>query len=546
MDDLTFFKTLTLNISSSLEPMKAWSKTFKFLTSHFPIEGISFHKLTPQKNAMHLQFLVLKDHYLELDLLLPLSEEELSMAAKMDHKRIIYHSPRATERPLGKKLLNALSTHFQEIDRAFLAIILRTESGEEIGHLCLIGKTVECFTPEHEHKFNLMQAPVSLALMNMQNYSQVQELKKRLDAERLQLAGEVKLLKDTSIVGASSGLHNTMREVEQLTGKEIPALILGETGTGKEVIADAIQKISPRTNKPFIKVNCGAIPDNLIDSELFGHEKGAFTGATAIKTGRFEQADGGTLFLDEVGELPLKAQVRLLRVLQNGTMERVGGEKSIKVDVRIIAATNRPLESMLQQGTFREDLYYRLNVFPVHLPPLRDRCEDISLLIRYFISELSHKMKLSDEVQLDFKCLDDLQAYSWPGNVRELRNLVERALTISPKGPLNIGNYLPKESRTELNTKGDDLQQMIREEVHKILAEVLPGNLHQTTPIESGYATENKTKTLDMVMADHIRLVVAQCNNKINGPGGAAERLDIHPNTLRKRMEKLNISCKHK
>lgn len=539
VDNSTFFQTLTLNISSCLEPANAWSKTFKFLTDQFPIDAISLHSFNPEMRAIQLQFLVTDNRYLELDTLLPLTDSEMRDMHVAEIGSEVINVPRCSERQVSRKHLRAVEKHLNDQkDRSYLLIVMKTEE-IVVGHLCLIGNKIDCFTSEHEHKIKQMQAPVSLALMNMQRYRQTQELKRRLDKHRLQLEGEVNLLKNRSIVGARSGLHKTMRIIQQLAGKEAPTLILGETGTGKELIADAVQQISPRADKPYVTINCGAIPDTLIDSELFGHQKGAFTGALTTKIGRFEQADGGTLFLDEVGELPLKAQVRLLRVLQNGTIERVGGQKSIKVDVRIIAATNRSLENMLQQRTFREDLYYRLNVFPINLPPLRDRSEDIPLLVRHFVSDFARRMKLSEEIQLDGKCLKQLQAYSWPGNVRELRNLVERALTISPRGPLNIASYLPQDSGWYVKEENNEnfLSDLIEQKIHDILQ-----GMDLRAPTEQViHRAREQPQTLDAVMADHIRKVVEQCNNKIGGTGGAAEKLDIHPNTLRKRMEKLNI-----
>jgi transcriptional regulator with GAF, ATPase, and Fis domain len=543
MNDLSFFENLTLNISSSLEPAKAWSKTFGFLAELFPIDAISLHSYDTSMRSLHLQFLVMANRYLEPDIIVPLGEDvpEIEKSERSDKALNI---TRCSEWPVAQRHLGALKDYLGSKDRAYLVLMLRTDEGI-VGHLCLIGKTSECFTPEHEHKIELMQASISLAMMNMQQHRKTQELKQRLDQERLQLAGEVKLLTEATIIGANSGLHQTMTNIRQLAGKETPTLILGETGTGKELIADAVQKISPRADKPYVKINCGAIPDTLIDSELFGHQKGAFTGALATKIGRFEQADGGTLFLDEVGELPLKAQIRLLRVLQNGTIERVGGEKSIEVDVRIIAATNRPLESMLQQGSFREDLYYRLNVFPILLPPLRERSQDIALLVRHFIKGFSRSMKLSDDVQLDDNCQQQLQAYTWPGNVRELRNLVERALTISPQGPLNVARYLPQSPGWYVNddNKEDYLKQLVREQVREVLGEQETQRPKgRVEPIESPI----RAQSLDSIMTAHIRQVLDQCHGKINGPGGAAEILEIHPNTLRKRMEKLGIPFGHK
>jgi transcriptional regulator with GAF, ATPase, and Fis domain len=542
MDELSFFKELSLNISSSLEPAKAWSRTFRFLAQQFPIDAISVHNFKPQINSLRLEFLVLPDRFLELDTLIPLLEDEVLGAGERESSGEIINIHRTGE-SVGTKLVDGIASYLpSKVERSLLVIVLKAEEGV-MGHLCLIGKTVDCFSYEHEQKLKLLQAPVSLALMNMYRHGQTEELKRRLDAERLQLAGEVSLLKNSSIIGAGSGLRETMQMVGQLAGKETPALLLGETGTGKELIADAIQRISSRKDNPYIKINCGAIPESLIDSELFGHQKGAFTGALSNKIGRFEQADGGTLFLDEIGELPLQAQVRLLRVLQSGTLERVGGEATLHVDVRIIAATNRPLERMLRNGSFRKDLFYRLNVFPINIPPLRERPEDIPLMIHHFIKEHTKRMKLSKNPHILIESMVKLNRYSWPGNVRELKNLVERGLTMNPDRDLDLSPFLPEEQELLLfrEPQGDSLKELVRQQVAEALAGLNLETIHRDLATPAA-----ESQTLDEMMSAHISTVLKQCNGKINGPGGAAEVLAINPNTLRKRMAKLGIPFGHK
>jgi len=288
-----------------------------------------------------------------------------------------------------------------------------------------------------------------------------------------------------------------------------PVLLAGETGTGKEVIANAIHDRSNRCNGPFIKMNCGAIPDSLIDSELFGHEKGAFTGATDKKRGRFERANGGTIFLDEISELPLQAQVRFLRVLQEKEFERVGGTTSIKVDVRVLSATSKNLEHLIAKGQFREDLFFRLNVFPITIPPLRERKVDISALVDHFIQNKSREMGLQRTPSLDTEELERLTSYSWPGNVRELANIVERAIILS-RGRNLIFHGMIETGAT-----------------HQHLAN--PTNREQFLSLEE-------------LEADYIRRVLKSARGKINGPGGAAELLKINPGTLRAKMDKLGIA----
>jgi transcriptional regulator with GAF, ATPase, and Fis domain len=302
-----------------------------------------------------------------------------------------------------------------------------------------------------------------------------------------------------------------MEMVKQVAPIDSPVLLLGETGTGKEVIASAIHYSSPRKDGPLIKVNCGAIPETLLDSELFGHEKGAFTGAISQKRGRFERASKGTIFLDEIGELPAQAQVRLLRVLQTKEIERVGGTTSIPVDIRIISATNRNLQEMIAAGRFREDLWFRLNVFPIMIPPLRQRREDIPALVHHFIERKSKELKLAERPVLATGAIDRLMAYDWPGNVRELENLIERAL-IQSRG----GSALSFET---------------------LSAPQVPVGREVTRD-----AGRNRTAlSLDEINAQHIRQALEMAGGKINGPGGAAQILGLNPNTLRSRMSKLGI-----
>src|SRR5512136_2879197 len=273
-------------------------------------------------------------------------------------------------------------------------------------------------------------------------HQEVIRLKDMLADDNRYLFNELRSASGDEIVGSDFGLKTVIEMVQQVAPLDSPVLLLGETGTGKEVIANAIHYSSPRKDGPFIKVNCGAIPETLIDSELFGHEKGAFTGAVSQRRGRFERADRGTIFLDEIGELPPQAQIRLLHVLQRKEIERVGGTSSIPVDIRIISATNRNLEEMIASGRFREDLWFRLNVFPIMIPPLRQRKEDIPALVHHFIDRKSVELKLTEKTALAPGAVDRLIAYDWPGNVRELENIIERALIQHQGGMLSFETLL--------------------------------------------------------------------------------------------------------
>jgi PAS domain S-box-containing protein len=315
------------------------------------------------------------------------------------------------------------------------------------------------------------------------------------------------------IIGSNYGLKEVMQKAQIAANVDSPVLLLGETGVGKDVIANAIHYTSGRKDGPFVKINCGAIPESLIDSELFGHEKGAFTGAINQKRGCFERAMKGTLFLDEIGELPLQAQVRFLRVLQDKVIERVGGSQSIKLDIRIIAATNKDLQQMVTQHEFREDLWFRLNVFPIEIPPLRDRKIDIPALIDYLVEKKAEELKLQDIPEVLPETVEMLQEYNWPGNVRELQNLVERELILHPKGPLHFSMLNHSEDAKKSQYKTDTEMQL-------------------------------KSTGLDDVVAGHIEKVLALTGGRIHGEGGAAELLGINASTLRNRMNKLGIQYK--
>jgi len=299
-------------------------------------------------------------------------------------------------------------------------------------------------------------------------------------------------------------------------------LILGETGTGKELIARAIHAGSPRRDKPLIKVNCAALPAGLIESELFGHERGAFTGATERRIGRFELADGGTIFLDEIGEMPLELQVKLLRVLQEHELDRVGGREPIKVDVRVIAATNRDLEAEVTAGHFRQDLYYRLNVFPIDVPPLRERVEDIPLLVHYFVNRYAARIGRKIP-RVPETAMEVLREYPWPGNVRELENVIERALILSPGAELRVDDFALHPQRSVPTTS----------------AVFSVASLHELPP--QAIVTADDHLSLIDIERRHILSVLERTAWRIDGPMGAARLLHLNPSTLRSRMKKLGI-----
>jgi PAS domain S-box-containing protein len=343
------------------------------------------------------------------------------------------------------------------------------------------------------------------------------------------------------IVGQGPALRAALEQVRLVSATDVTVLILGETGTGKELVARAVHSSGRRKGKPLIKVNCAALPAGLIESELFGHEKGSFSGATDQRMGRFELAHGGTIFLDEIGDVPPAVQVRLLRVLQEHTFERVGGAKTIEVDVRVIAATNRDLVRAVADGTFREDLYYRLNVFPVELPPLRERLDDIPLLAHYFVrrfaAQIGRKVK-----HIPSEVVQRLCRYAWPGNIRELENVIERAVILSPGEVLVIGEEVLPSASAAANHQdfhpisgshdaraGDSSRTHPRDAVHDPASDL------------AGMLRERRGATLEEIKRAHIIEVLRRTNWKIEGPGGAASLLEMNASTLRSRIKKLDI-----
>ena len=385
------------------------------------------------------------------------------------------------------------------------------------GVLVLIASRDRAFEPRHQALMKVLLDPFSVALDNDRRLREMAALREAAEADKQSLLARLgrKKLGDT-IVGADTGLQAVMHRVELVARSDAPVLIFGETGTGKELLARAIHARSRRSDGPVHRVNCGAIPLDLIDSELFGHERGAFTGAVETRQGWFERADGGTLFLDEIGELPPAAQVRLLRILQDGWLERVGGQQAIKVDVRIVAATHRDLSGMVAQGKFREDLWYRISVFPILLPPLRERRGDVPELARHFAQRAATRFGLP-AVMPTPEDLRLLASYSWPGNVRELGAVIDRAAI--------LGNGKHLDVATALGGSRD--------------RPAAP--LDEDKPQPPAPAVSTEIVPLDEAVGRHIQRALAATKGRIEGTHGAAVLLKINPHTLRSRMRKLGI-----
>src|SRR5262245_5659265 len=376
--------------------------------------------------------------------------------------------------------------------------------GNVLGTLSVMSMREHAFTDDDTKLLSWIGAQVALAAANSMAYQETSSLRDKLAKEKLYLEEEIRTEYNfEEIIGESRALKLLLKEVQTVAATDSTVLILGETGSGKELIARALHNRSNRRERTFVKLNCAAIPTGLLESELFGHEKGAFTGAIATKIGRFELADCGTIFLDEVGEIPLELQVKLLRVLQEQEFERLGSTRTIHVNVRVLAATNRDLDRMVEEQRFRSDLYYRLKVFPVTVPPLRDRAEDIPLLVRHFAQKLAQRMKKGIET-IPSEAMKALQAYHWPGNVRELENFIERAVIL---------------------TQGPDLFVSLSE--------------LKRSP---GHTTNSQPTTLEQAEREHILKALRESEWIVGGPAGAAARLGMKRTTLQFKMQKLGIS----
>ena len=495
-----FFRQVTLRICSSLQIDIALSRAFEYLQGFLPLDEMFLDILDANLGAIRRIATVVRGVTLPPKPIIPLPCGIWTWVAE---KRTPF-------------IMDVTDQHARALGRLVkldgnsdLVLPLRIEE-HQVGHLVLRGYGEGKYTPEHTEILAFVAEPFAIALANALAHESVVKFRDILLDDNRFLKKELLSQAGDEIIGGNSGLRNVMEMVGQVAPLGNTVLLLGETGTGKELIANAIHSMSPRKDGPFIKVNCGAIPESLIDSELFGHEKGAFTGAVTERRGRFERSSGGTIFLDEIGELPLQAQVRLLRVLQSREIERVGGNKTISVDIRVIVATHRNLENMVSEHRFREDLWFRLNVYPIIVPSLRQRREDVPALTRAFVFQKSRELRIAVPPAIAPGALERLMNYDWPGNVRELENLVERELIRHRGGQLHFDTLLPPDREDEA---------VSRQEANEV-ALPLP---------------------LDEAMTRHIENVLKITKGKVHGPGGAAELLAIKPNTLRARMDKLGI-----
>jgi len=505
INELDFFNQATLRICSSLDISEVAQECLEYMEHFIPLDGVTMSYYDEKNRAVVMMAVKSKIPLNTNVTIIPISRE--GEESFKSHKETVIINNKPDEFPVPWAVWNALGL----TDKSSI-ILFTWLKGRRLGQVDFFVRGRNKYTEEDAHLIDLLHKPFSIAMANSLQYRDIVNIKDLFSDDIRELRHELMHVSSAEIIGATGGLRDVIRVVDQVAQLTTPVLLLGETGVGKEIIANRIHYTSPRREGPFVKINCGAIPEGLIDNELFGHEKGAFTGALSQKLGRFERAHQGTIFLDEVGDLPLSVQIRLLRVLQEKEIERVGGTKPIKVDVRIIAATHRNVETLVREGVFREDLWFRLNVFPINIPPLRERKEDIPLLVHYFIMSKSRDLNFRINPALAPGTMERLMAYNWPGNVRELQNIVERALIrtriTDPSQPINFDE----------------------------LSSIAYPTITPTQPETCGMIAP-----LDQAMKDHIQKALAFTRGKIYGKGGAAELLEINANTLRHRMRLLGI-----
>ncbi len=507
MDNQKIIRETKLCIYNSLEIDKSIYTLFNYLKNYFPLDLICAPVFDAESETLRYIALASEKGGLLIILSQRLSVESQQYLLGIRNKVSVFNTSKGI--PVIQEIRELFKKNpYFDLTESFSTLVTHLkEEGPLSGGFVLVASGENRFNEEHERLIKILAKPLSRAITNLFRFKNIVSINDQPSFLQPDLKNGIGHLPTAKVVGAESGLKKVMDLVTQVAPLKSPVLISGETGVGKEIIAQTIHGLSERSDKPLIIVNCGAIPETLIDSELFGYVKGAFTGADNDKKGYFEQAHEGTIFLDEVGELSHQAQVKLLRTLQNMEIQRVGSSKSMSVDVRVIAATNRDLQKMVRSKKFRDDLWYRLNVFPIHIPPLRERKEDIPLLAEYFAIRKAKAMNFSYTQKIQASSFKQLIHYDWPGNVREMQNVIERAIIICKNKPLSFEQLLLNTSdRVAIKTS------------------------------DSG-----KLPTLNDAIRDHIKKSLILSKGKIEGEGGAAQILDINPSTLRSKIHKLSI-----
>jgi transcriptional regulator with GAF, ATPase, and Fis domain len=502
VDENSFFRQATLLICGNLNFEIALQACVRYLRSYMPADRLHLSLYDRGLGALRIIALATEMEAKRMELTLPLSAKG---SEYLDYPNLppVALWNRVSMNPVAGSLVELTGLP----DFSSMAMHLAV-GGSRLGNLVLSAEGTDTYTQDHFRLFSSLYEPFAIAFSNMLRFDELKQLKDLMEGDIRDLKEELKRFAHGDIIGESLGLRKVMEMIRKVAPLDSSVLLQGETGVGKEILGNAIHRMSHRKDGPFIQVNCGAIPETLIDSELFGHEKGSFTGAINQKRGCFERANGGTIFLDEIGELPFEAQVRMLRVLQDKSIQRVGGTSPIKVDIRIIAATHQDLQELVRKNLFRADLWFRLHVFPITIPPLRQRKEDIPAMVNHFIQKKTKEMKITKTPKLGPGAMKLLLEYSWPGNVRELENVLERALILRKDESLSFDEILwPDEHR------GDEFP-----------------------PVE-----KVRTVELNQVIANHIRETLKVSKGKVHGRHGAAELLGIKSSTLRYRMRRLGI-----
>ncbi|MCB9481961.1 MAG: sigma 54-interacting transcriptional regulator [Desulfobacteraceae bacterium] len=506
---------ITMSLYSSLDLEKSLHKTLLLLKEYVPSDLVHVFTYDIRKNL--LSYLaeatekkgVLIDEKIKFENIDVFGPEDIRLnevvVLKSSESSVLQKIRMHFEKKVNSRLFNS-GEDFSVMLIAFDIVL------PLIGGFGMVAKGLDIFDETHIKIMQLVKRQLVGAVLNLLHHREVLRKNEELSREKEFLEYSLENVSAKEIIGTDKGLKNVFNLINQVACLDSPVLISGETGTGKELFANAIHKMSHRRKEKMVKVNCGAIPESLMDSELFGHEKGAFTGAFTRKRGFFEQADKGTVFLDEIGELSLGAQAKLLRVLQTMEFHRVGGSSPVMVNVRVIAATNRDLLKMVKEKRFRKDLWFRLNVFPIYIPPLRQRKEDIKDLAEYFMKKKSCEMNLEKTPEITESSVIQLENYYWPGNVRELENIIERSLILRMNnGLVSFENILSASSFTEKNEPAGNLK---------------------------------KFDTLENMTRLHIKKALEISGCKIEGKDGAARLLGMNPSTLRSKMKKLGIVLK--
>ncbi|RJR34482.1 MAG: sigma-54-dependent Fis family transcriptional regulator [Desulfobacteraceae bacterium] len=503
VDENTFFRQVTLRVCGNLDFEIALQECLIYLRSFMPGDRLHLNLYDRGLGALRTIAVATPTEARRVNIVMPLNDEGRRFLDDPNLPPVLMWN-RLLMDPVAKSIVQRTGQMNDSLMVMHLGI-----KGTRLGNLVLYAEGHDRYSQEHLRLFSTIYEPVAIALSNALRYDELNQLKELMADDIQYLQGKLNRLAEEDVIGEGFGLKEVMEMANEVAPLDSPVLLQGETGVGKEIVATAIHRLSRRKDGPFIQVNCGAIPETLIDSELFGHERGAFTGAISQKRGCFERADGGTIFLDEVGELPPQAQVRMLRVLQDKIIHRVGGASEIKVDIRIIAATHQNLYEMVQNKQFRADLWFRLHVFPITIPPLRERTEDIPALVNHFMEKKFRELQLAHLPRLAPGAIAPLMAYSWPGNVRELENVVERALILSKGRPVTFDSIVWPDA-------GDEERAAAK-------------------------AEKDESLNIDYINAKHLRKVLKMTKGRINGPSGAAVLLGLNPSTLRHRLKTLKI-----